>query len=194
MRQLSLSGRRDLVEARVTTLRRELGRGVSIEEARRALVRGFAEATGEALEPGCFTPEELKDIEALETEKYREQDWIFQSSEVPDTAGSARLKTASGLMDVEVRLAGSTIKAVHIGGDFFAAESAVAELEASLRWRPSHPGAVREALGAVYSKRDIDGRELAELPLDALAAAIDHAVRDARDPYGCFVKPGAGGA
>jgi len=180
------------VEARITTLRRELGRDVTIDEAREELMRGYAEAIGEVLEPGCFTREELRDIEALETKKYEAADWVFQCTNVPDTAGSARVKTPSGLMDVEVRLAGPTIKAVHIGGDFFAAESAIAELEASLRWRPSHPGAVREALFAVYSEQRVDGRELGELPpIDALTTAIDTAVRNARDPYGCFVKPGA---
>ncbi|GMR24523.1 MAG: hypothetical protein BMS9Abin37_3078 [Acidobacteriota bacterium] len=178
------------VEARITTLRRELGRDISIDEAREELACGYAESMGEALDPGCFTPEELGDIEVLETKKYRAEDWIFQSSGVADTAGSARVRTPSGMMDIEIRLAGPTIKTVHIGGDFFAAESAIAELEASLKWRPSHPDAVREALFGVYAKRNVHGEELSELPIDALATAIDTAVRNARDPYGCFVKPG----
>jgi len=89
-------------------------------------------------------------------------------------------------MDVEVRLAGPTIKAIRIGGDFFAPENAVSALEASLRWRPSHRATVREALDAVYSKRP---DELTELPIDALTHAIDEAVRHAREPYGCFVSP-----
>jgi hypothetical protein len=98
------------------------------------------------------------------------------------------VRTPSGLVDVAVRVAGATIKAVSIEGDFFASERAISELEASLRWRPSDGGSVRAALAPVYSRwKD----ELAGLPLDDLTAALDDAISKTHEPYGCFVTPGA---
>jgi lipoate-protein ligase A len=176
------------VEARVTTLRRELERAVSLGEAREEIARGYAHAFGVALSRAHFSEEELLEVEALEASKYRTPEWIFERGELPDGAGSARVRTPSGLVEVAVRLAGTTIQAVFIEGDFFASERAVSELEASLRWRPSDGGSVRAALSPVYSRWT---DELASLPLAALTAAIEDAVSKAREPYGCFVSPGA---
>jgi lipoate---protein ligase len=175
------------VEARVTTLRRELGRTVPIDEVREEVARGYARAFGVELSSGDFSEEESRDVEVLEASKYRTQAWIFERGEIPDGTGSARVRMPSGLVDVGVRVAGATIKAVGIDGDFFASERAISELESSLRWRPSDGASVRKALAPVYVKwKD----ELAGLPLVALAAAIDDAVSKAREPYGCFVTPG----
>jgi hypothetical protein len=97
-------------------------------------------------------------------------------------------------LDVRVTLAGNTIKAAFIGGDFFAGEGAVADLESSLRWHTSDPRAVAATLESAYTVRRSD---LATLPLDSLTQAIHQAIRRAQvaessarsDPYGCFVNP-----
>ena len=117
-----------------------------------------------------------------------------QTTSVPDTFGSAKVKTPGGLLDVRATLAGNTIKAVFIGGDFFAAEGAIAEVESSLRWHPAAPEAVAASLSGAYAHRADD---LATVPLDSLIGAVQQAVRRARlaesaaraDPYGCFVNP-----
>jgi lipoate-protein ligase A len=182
----------ETVEARVTTLCRELGRTLSIDEVREEVSRGYAHAFEVEILPADFSEEERADIRLLEASKYRTPEWIFERGEVPEGAVSARVRTPSGLVDVALRLAGGTIKAVSISGDFFAAKRAISELEASLRWRPSHESSVRAALAPVYSKWS---DELAGLPLAALTAAVTAAVRGAvskaRAPYGCFVTPGA---
>lgn len=176
----------ETVAARVTTLGRELGRAVSIEEVRREVARGYSHAFGVELSSGDFSGEERSEIGALEASKYRTPEWIFERGEVPDGAGSARVRTPSGLIDVAVRVAGATLKAVSIGGDFFVSERAVSELESSLRWLPSHLDSVRAALAPVYSRWE---DELSGVPLATLTAAIDDAVSKAREPYGCFVTP-----
>ena len=115
---------------------------------------------------------------------------------MPAALGSAKLKTPGGLLDVRAQLVGNTIQAVFIGGDFFAAEGAIADLEASLRWHLAEPDAVAATLSRGYAERASD---LAAIPLDALLQAVQQAVRRARlaessaraDPYGCFVNPGA---
>jgi lipoate---protein ligase len=182
------------VADRVTTIRRETGSPVALDEIREHIVAGYRRAFGVSLVPGDLIPEELEAIGTLETSKYLTPDWVNQTTAIPDTFGSAKVKTPAGLLDVRATLAGNTIKAIFIGGDFFAAEGAVAELEARLRWHPASPERVRETLEAGYAEH---ANQLNHLPLEALQEVIQQAVRDAQkaesaaraDPYGCFVNP-----
>lgn len=64
-------------EERVTSIRRELGRDVSFDEVRRALVTGFEETLDVRLEPGELTPYEEGLMEKFR-ERYRSHDWIFR--------------------------------------------------------------------------------------------------------------------
>jgi len=64
-------------EERVTNVRRELGRDVSFEEARDALVSGFEETLDVHLEPGGLTDYEADLMEKFR-EKYRSQEWVFR--------------------------------------------------------------------------------------------------------------------
>jgi lipoate-protein ligase A len=182
------------VAGRVTTVRRESGSLVALNEIRASISAGYSKTFGVPLVPGDLTPDELEAIDALEKSKYLSPEWVYQITAIPDTFGSATVKTPAGLLDVRATLAGNTIKAIFIGGDFFAAEGAVADLEARLRWHPASPERVRDTLAAGYAEHtDL----LNNLPLDALQEAIRQAVRDAQkaesaaraDPYGCFVNP-----
>lgn len=182
------------VADRVTTVRREIGRDVEVDEVRARVADGYAAAFGVSLVPGDFTAGEQRAIADLESQKYLTAEWVDQTTLVPDATGAAKIKTPAGLIDARVTLTGSILKAVFIGGDFFAAEGAVADLEAALRWRSADPDAIAAALAAAYAKRADD---LAALPLDSLTQAIQQAARRARlaesaarsDPYGCFVNP-----
>jgi lipoate-protein ligase A len=182
------------VAGRITTVRRELGYQISLNEVRQMIAREYASALGVQLTAGQFTSGELEAISALEREKYLSDDWIYQTSAVADTFGASRIKTPAGLLDVRVTLAGPTIKACFIGGDFFASENAVADLEASLRWHSSQAEKVAVTLEKVYQKRsgDFNG-----IPLMVLIEAVQKAIARARlaesqaraDPYGCYVNP-----
>ncbi len=182
------------VADRVTTVRREIGREISMDEVRARVAEGYAAAFGVLLTPGDFSTGERAVITALECERYLTNAWVFQTTAVPDAMGAAKIKTLSGLIDVRVTLAGSILKAAFIGGDFFAGEGAVAEVEASLRWHSADPEAVTRTLARAYAARAAD---LAALPLDALTSALHQALRRAKlaeasaraDPYGCFVNP-----
>jgi lipoate-protein ligase A len=182
------------VADRVTTIRRETGSPIALDEIRAYITAGYRRAFGVSLAPGDLTPDELEAIDALEKSKYLTPEWVNQTTAIPDTFGSAKVKTPAGLLDVRATLAGNTIKAIFIGGDFFAAEGAVADLEARLRWHPASPERVRETLAAGYAER---ANQLNNLPLEALQEAIQQAVRNAQkaesaaraDPYGCFVNP-----
>jgi hypothetical protein len=187
------------VANRMTTVRREVGREMAIDEVRARVAEGYAAAFGVSLAPGDFTADERRAISALQSQKYLTDEWINQTTAVPDALGSVKVKTPGGLLDVRATLAGNTVKAVLIGGDFFADEGAIADLEASLRWHSADLDAVAATLARAYAGR---ARDLAALPLDSLVQVVQQAVRRARvaesaahaDPYGCFVNPEGVGA
>lgn len=182
------------VADRVTTVRREIGREIELSDVRTRVAEGYAAAFGVSLLPGDFTADERRMIAARERSKYLTAEWVNQTTSVPDALGSAKVKTPGGLLDVRATLAGNILKAVFIGGDFFAAEAAIADLESSLRWHSADPDAVAATLVHAYAGRADD---LTALPLDSLVAAVQQAIRRARlaessaraDPYGCFVNP-----
>lgn len=187
----------DTVAGRITTVRRETESKITLDEVRRVIADGFASAFEVNLVPSEFVSGEHADIEQLEREKYLRDDWIYQTTAVPDSNGSAKVKTPAGLIDISVTTAGATIKAIFIGGDFFAAENAVADLEASLRWHTSQPEKVAATIEKIFRSR---ASEFNGIQPEIMIEAVTKAVARARlaesqtraDPYGCYVNPGGG--
>ncbi|MEW6083040.1 MAG: lipoate protein ligase C-terminal domain-containing protein [Chloroflexota bacterium] len=186
----------DTVAGRITTIRRETESNLSVDEVRRVIAEGFAGAFNlSLLHADGFTRDELDDIAKLENEKYLTNDWVYQTTSVPDSNGSAKIKTEAGLIDVSVTMAGGTIKAVFIGGDFFAEENAVADLEASLRWHSGQQDKVAATIRKIFQSRK---SEFSGIQPEVMIEAVMKAVNRARvaesqmraDPYGCYVNPG----
>jgi lipoate---protein ligase len=185
----------DTVSGRITTVRRELENQIRLDEVRRVIGDGFVSAFDVNLVPSDFTDEESEQIKKLENEKYLTDNWIYQTTAVPDTNGFAKVKTDAGLIDVSVTMAGAIIKAAFIGGDFFASENAVADLEASLRWHPSQQEKVAATIAKIFQSRE---SEFNGIQPDTMVEAVMKAVSRARvaesqiraDPYGCYVNPG----
>ncbi len=183
------------VSERTTTVRREIDTNLNINEVRTIILNGYSNAFQVDIQKGDFTKSELEEIHQLEKDKYRDRDWIFQTTDVLDATGKAVVKTPGGLLDVRIVLAGKMIKSAYIGGDFFTSEHAIADLEQSLRWHSSNENSVSETLSKIYERWFED---LANLPMDALIKAINSAIQKAAhtarkasaDPYGCFVTPG----
>ncbi len=157
----------------LTTVRRETGSRITVPEVRKIIIQAYEQTMDVNLVPGYFSDEELKDIRTLEREKYQSDDWIYQTSQVEDTSGGSKIKTPEGLIDVRVTMAGATIKAAYIGGDFFASAAAVAELEGALRWHSGQPEKVAAALEEVYMRRR---EEFNSLPLEYIVLAVQKAV------------------
>lgn len=183
------------VAARVSTIRKETGTMISLEEVRREIARGYAAAFQVELTPRNITEDEQSEMASLVSTKYLSNDWIFQQTAVPDSFGNARVKTPAGLLEAQVTMAGSTLKSVLIGGDFFADEAAVADIEANLRWHPSKAGEVGETIAAAYDRwrSELDGvprDSLTDVVLKAVRRAMASESRMRSDPYGCFVSPG----
>jgi hypothetical protein len=168
---------------------------IELDHVRKEIALGFSDSLGVELEGGEFTSDELQAISVLEKNKYLSDEWVYQTSVVADTFGSSKVKTSAGLIDVRVTMAGPTIKTAFIGGDFFAAETAVADVEASLRWHSSQPDKVAATLRGAYQRRS---SEFNGIQVESLIEAIHKAVARARaaesqlraDPYGCYVNPG----
>jgi lipoate-protein ligase A len=184
------------VEGRIETVRRLTGRSIEMDDLRMRIACAYEKAFHCTCIPGALVGSELKEIDLLEEEKYLSPAWIVQETDVPDATGSARVKAPGGLLDVSVSLVGDMIKAAYIRGDFFTSDAAVADIEASLRWRRSGKDDIRKILGPVFLKHR---RDLTGIRLDDLDAALTQAISRARvlggrgspPPYGCFVNPGA---
>jgi lipoyltransferase/lipoate-protein ligase len=71
-----------VAEKRITSLRQELGHGVSAETAANALASGFKNALGVQLEPGKLTAFEADLAEKLCCDKYATKDWNFQGKSI----------------------------------------------------------------------------------------------------------------
>ena len=186
------------IEGRITTVRRELKKDTSMNEARDKIRGAFSSYFSVEFEKSCYSLEEKKAIGEMESSRYLNKDWIHQNVDVPDLSGEARQMTPAGLLDVRVTMAGRQIKAVFLGGDFFAEESAISDIEGSLRWHSSESGQIHSTLEILYAKRQ---EELAFLPIENVCEVINKAVESARTilqdstaNYGCFVNPKIGDA
>ncbi len=183
------------VSERTTTVHLESNTSLTIDEVRNIIFNGYRDAFRLNIRKGDFTKSELNEVHQLEKNKYMDNDWIFQNTDVPDAMGKALVKTPGGLLDIRLVLAGEMIKSVYIRGDFFTSEHAIADLEQSLRWHSSSENTMSGTLSKVYERWSDD---LANLPMDSLLNALSTAIQEAKrtsrkgltDPYGCFVTPG----
>jgi lipoate---protein ligase len=187
----SITERELRIVARRTTTVREWSAEVTVDQVRAAVAASFASSFGVELEPASPSSKELDATAALAREKYATDAWVFGKTDVRDAEGSASVDTPAGTVEVHVALAGRMLKAVHVRGDFFAADAAVADLEWRLRWHPATDAAVRSTVRA-WSRNHAS----TDLPVDAVTQAILAAAGLATSsgevaaPYGCFVAPG----
>jgi len=65
-------------EEKITSLRKESNKDVSVQEACRALVNGFEKALGMKLTEGTLTEHELQFASKLKEEKYSQESWNLQ--------------------------------------------------------------------------------------------------------------------
>ncbi|MGH2830042.1 MAG: lipoate--protein ligase family protein [Actinomycetota bacterium] len=173
------------VRERVTTVSSQTGRRVEVDEVRAHVAEGFEEAFGIRLESRPIDPEERAGAIELAVQKYGTPEWVMQRvAEAP--AGSSIAKTAGGLLRICVGTSGEAIKDVMITGDFIAADSGLAELEAALRWVSAERTRVEQAV-AEGTRR---GGGLMGIEADVLSEAIWQAIVDARarrgSPGSCY--------
>jgi lipoate-protein ligase A len=174
------------LEARLTTVSRELGRPVTIDWLRRRIKEGFERAFGVSLSPRPFDEGEVWGISRLESENYLSSEWVYQRQPPRDTEGTARRKTEAGLLSVHLSLAGNVIKNLVISGDFFASAVALNRLEARLRWSAVERGVVEDAVRAELN----GGHSLQELSVAEVSDVILEAAANASAQGVCFLRSG----
>lgn len=163
-------------EERMTSIFRETGKRVTVQEAREAICRGFEQAFKMSAVHVPFTPVELQKISGLEHEKYLTDAWVFQRQPAPDMIGQCVRKTPAGLVRAYVAMAGDTIKSVLFTGDFISDERFIKDVEAALKWgradRDSIARTIRVAMsGSSQSPQDLGPDELADIVREAVTNA-----------------------
>ena len=184
------------VQANLTTVRRELGRSISVPEVRHVIRQGFASAMGVKFVSRPLTPQETEEIHALEREKYLDERWIFQRSPARVTSGSSVQKTPGGLLRIYVSLAEDVIEEVSITGDFFAEAEALAKLEKKMRGIRAEEEEVKWAIGHFLAEMSnpIEQMEEGDLVRGITAALKEaRAMGGSKSPYGCFINAAKGG-
>lgn len=67
----------NVAERKITSLKKELGAEISVEQAYAALVKGFESALEMNLSENTLTPEESETVERLHREKFANRDWTL---------------------------------------------------------------------------------------------------------------------
>ncbi|MCB0641961.1 MAG: hypothetical protein KDC44_09995 [Phaeodactylibacter sp.] len=145
------------VEQRITTLSRELGRKVPLEEVRTLIAQHYQSWFGVELEEQAVRPDEQQHIRQIEQERYQQEDWLFQRSPQADMSGMSLKKTAAGLLRTYIGLKGETIKSVLITGDFLEDTDLFGQIEAKLKWSPLDRDAIEQVVLSTYSTTDRSG-------------------------------------
>jgi lipoate---protein ligase len=161
---------------RMTTVREELGREVSVETAKDAIRAAFEEHFGISFEQDEPDEWEKDRIERYIRERYTQHDWIFSHRHPRARMGVGRLKTRGGLLEIYLSLSGGAIENVVITGDFFSTTEDIHCLENALKWTSAREEKIRESLGQVWHEDMIYGVDPDTLT-KAIMAAKENQVR-----------------
>jgi lipoate---protein ligase len=145
----------EAVAQRITTVSREVGRKVAIEEVRQLLREQYKAHFEVQLQEHAVSAGEQPQIERIAEERYRNEEWLYQRSPQADMTGMSLKKTAAGLLRIYIGLKGETIKSVLITGDFLEDAGMFNLIEAKLKWSPLEKDAIGRAVQEVFAQNDI---------------------------------------
>ena len=155
---------------RLTTIRKETRRDVSIDETVHAIRSSFEESFDIGFVQSELTPREREKAAELEQGRYCDEGWIFSHRHPPTDMGEALLKTPGGLLQVYLSTAGHAIDQVMITGDFFSTTEQLNRLESALKWTIAEPDRVLRTIREVWEPDLIYGVS-PEALRDAILAA-----------------------
>jgi lipoate-protein ligase A len=148
---------------RLTTIERELGRPVSMDEVMEAIWRSYEEEFQVEFMPDDLSPWERMKVEELRFSRYSDPCWIFSQRHPRNRMGEALKKTRGGLLQVYLSLSGIIIEQLTITGDFFSSSSDINRLESTLRWTPAVKEHILDNLASVWKEDLIYGVDVEEL-------------------------------
>lgn len=162
---------------RITTINREIGTPVDMQQAREAICRGFERSFKMSAVHSPLMPQELAQIGRLAQEKYESAAWVHQRQPTSDMLGQSLRKTPAGLIHVYVTLASDMVKSVLITGDFFSGSRVVNDIESALKWGRTDRESITRAIKVAMASA---GGSIQGLEPEDLAEIICSAVQNAR--------------
>lgn len=161
---------------RMTTVRRETGRELDVEEVMHAIKESFEEVFHIQFRDDQPDTWEEGTISRLIKERYTRESWIFSHKHPRSRMGIGRLKTRGGLLEIYLSLAGGSIENVVITGDFFSTPEHINRIENVLKWTSARKERIEKSLASVWEDEMIYGIDVPTLT-SAILRAKENQVR-----------------
>jgi len=161
---------------RMTTVRRETGRVLAVEEVMDAIRDSFEEVFHIQFRDDQPDAWERETVNRLIQERYTQESWIFSHKHPRARMGIGRLKTRGGLLEVYLSLAGGSIENVVITGDFFSTPERISRIENALKWTSARKERIEKSLSSVWEDEMIYGIDIPTLT-SAILKAKENQVR-----------------
>ncbi len=174
------------VAERITTVRRETGRELALDDVRDVIAEGFAARFGVKLSPEEPTETERSAAARLVVSRYANPAWLDEQNAQPDGTGSATFRSPDGLVRVFVAAQGSLVKSLQFAGDFNAVPEGLRRLESVLRWRHLNADTMRDLVAEVRGETGSDAGWRHD---DDVVAAVLSAGESALDRFAAPVRP-----
>jgi len=161
---------------RMTTVRDELGRRISVTEMIEAIQNSFEEEFSIRFKEDSPDEWEEKTIQALIEERYTKDDWVFSHKHPRARMGVGQLKTKGGLLEVYLALSDASIESVLVTGDFFSTSEDLHRIENALKWTSARRESIENNIASVWHDDMIYGVDVSTLT-KAILLAKENQVR-----------------
>jgi len=155
---------------RMTTIRHETGREVSVKETMEAVQGAFEEEFRIVFQEDSPDSWEENTIRNFIDERYTQEDWIFSHKHPRTRMGVGQLKTRGGLLEIYLSLSGASIESVLITGDFFSTSADIHKIENALKWTSARRERIEENIASVWHDDMIYGIDVPTLTQAVLLA------------------------
>ncbi len=155
---------------RMTTVRLETGRKVSVPETISAIKGAFEDEFQMTFEEDSPDAWEQQTIQDFIDNRYTQEDWIFSHKHPRTRMGVGQLKTRGGLLEIYLSLSGASIESILITGDFFSTTADIHKIENALKWTSARKERIEENIDAVWHDDMIYGIDVSTLTKAVLLA------------------------
>ena len=161
---------------RMTTVRDELGRKVSVTEMIEAIQNSFEEEFSIRFKEDSPNEWEEKTIRDFIEKRYTKDEWIFSHRHPRARMGVGQLKTKGGLLEIYLALSGASIESVLVTGDFFSTSEDLHRIENALKWTSARKENIENNIASVWHDNMIYGVDVPTLT-KAILLAKENQVR-----------------
>jgi lipoate-protein ligase A len=155
---------------RMTTIRHETGREVSVKETMEAVQGAFEEEFRIVFQEDTPDSWEQNTIQNFIDERYTQQNWIFSHKHPRTRMGVGQLKTRGGLLEIYLSLSGASIESILITGDFFSTSADIHKIENALKWTSARRERIKRNIASVWHDDMIYGIDVPTLTQAVLLA------------------------